>query len=79
MKALVTHGRSDPVIPFQMGELLNEVLSSSGIQYVSNLFLIEYSINYSLFRCEFIPFYGGHEIPQDVTLKFYQFIGSLTE
>jgi len=34
LKAIISHGRSDPVLPFQVGEHVRQILSDCGLEYV---------------------------------------------
>ena len=61
LPVLMSHGRADPVVPFQNAEALRDVLVDAGLQV------------------EWLPWSGGHGIPDGAVERLSAFIRRTTE
>jgi phospholipase/carboxylesterase len=59
LPVLLSHGRSDPLLPFANAEALRDLLDAAGCDV------------------QFLPFPGGHEIPQEVLKATAALLGRL--
>jgi phospholipase/carboxylesterase len=60
LRVLQSHGRSDPILPFNGGEYLRDLLREGGLEV------------------EWMPFGGGHGIPDGVVERLGPFVAELS-